>query len=433
MTGGNNGVTSETVTELMTNQLEAMQLSIKALVGEVTELRALLKNLADPTTSKRAAQKLPDDVIGDIIAQLPQYDVYPFLLVSKAVNRLARHLLWRHVYVCPSLDRPYLHRHNVDRKIWLVISAERFMLMMTTNEFACCEELVLYNTAFSDNFLAKLETALPATEIRRINDFDRWKQQKGNMATDAFDHSLPELSGTSLEVVTTRWSTSATSLNKIAQCSGWDKLQHLTLNGIIVERGAPVEIKLKLKSVYVYGENLEHLTRFIDFETVKQLCLVLNSEPADLTEIARRLYNCTHICLGGGLVYGEFLEALPTCNLRFLRYHLALANSKQAVAALFPAVPSKSVLLIISLAISQGSRTPRHPWVTFFDKVQPNPPATIDDVYDMVGNRTVAFQKLENLVLFGYLYHIQRILGEWMYADLLSSALENPKRVFFTS
>ncbi|CAN3359141.1 hypothetical protein DICA3_D01728 [Diutina catenulata] len=404
---------------------EAGDVSLKELKRTNYELVTLLKQIYQAQYLPKAHKKsgvrtLPDEIIGEIIQSLPQYDVHPFLLVSRSINRIARIRLWRRIYVSSPNKLSHGHHDNVDRKLWSVVSPTRFLQLMESYALEGCERLVLCNTRFSSVFYHKLVTSLPDTDITVLNLEKTGARKVGQMFTSEFVDNTPKLLGTSLEVTQAQDSTVPASIFWMSNCSGWTTLRHLRLENVSIDPGDISNNRCKLESLVCGGVNLDNINRYVDLRTIKQFMVTTPAE--NCLGIAKRLRSCTHLCLFDGKGNSQFLKALASEKLHFVRIHLVKGATTRHLYCGLP-------YTTLSTLVSSRGETPLAPWVTFIDteeelaysgqSIQHH--MQVDSVICSLMKHKVDLSKLTNLVLDGRSYQLHRVMGELVYATRLSN------------
>lgn len=420
----------------LADQLNTLELTLEKLVGTVEQLKA--------TPPKALLPKLPDDIIGEILALLTQAEVYPFLLVSRSVNRLARDRLWRHVFVCPIKGTNYFaHGQNADRRRWLVVRTSQFAKLVAANAFQCCHELVFYNTRYPHHFYRKVQAALPHTDIRIVGDTldgsrkpNRWYSD--GMLSTFPDGCPPEISGTSLEVIRKSDSANLVLMPTLASCPGWANLRHLTINDVAVPKTRNLP-QCQLKTLVCGGKNLDNLACFVDFSKLERLMII--SVSLECTGLASKLTRCTHLCLSGGRDHSAFLGAMPKPTLRFFRYHahspygdaqdpMAKRRVQEVLKGTLPHLERHPISVFVT---NQGRRVPVDPWVTFFDEKPLNDFTTggnllaeegvcvhVCDVVAFVNRYQLEFSHMDTMLVDGKLYRIHQVFGVWLHVVPLS-------------
>lgn len=283
-----------------------------------------------------------------------------------------------------------------------------------------CERLVLCNTRFSSVFYHKLVTSLPDTDITVLNLEKTGARKVGQMFTSEFVDNTPKLLGTSLEVTQAQDSTVPALIFWMSNCSGWTTLRHLRLENVSIDPGDISNNRCKLESLVCGGVNLDNINRYVDLRTIKQFMVTTPAE--NCLGIAKRLRSCTHLCLFDGKGNSQFLKALASEKLHFVRIHLAKGATTRHLYCGLP-------YTTLSTLVSSRGETPLAPWVTFIDteeelaylgqSIQHH--MQVDSVICSLMKHKVDLSKLTNLVLDGRLYQLHRVMGELVYATRLSN------------
>lgn len=73
---------------------------------------------------------LPVEIIARVLDFLPQHRVYPFLSLSKAIDRIAKRRLFRKVFVLEGDSKPLLHDAIDELLHWLYLTEAQFLYLM---------------------------------------------------------------------------------------------------------------------------------------------------------------------------------------------------------------------------------------------------------------------------------------------------------------
>lgn len=86
----------------------------------------------EPRSQRRrdTSLTLPVEIIARVLDFLPQHRVYPFLSLSKAIDRIAKRRLFRKVFVLEENSKPLLHDAIDELLHWLYLTEAQFLYLM---------------------------------------------------------------------------------------------------------------------------------------------------------------------------------------------------------------------------------------------------------------------------------------------------------------
>lgn len=314
-------------------------------------------------THSRTAFDLPLEILAIVLDLLPQHRVYPFLSLSKDVDRCAKKRLLRQVYVLKRGDKPLLHDAVEDLWYWLFLTDTQFLHLMR-HEVKWPGQTVIMEMCWFGSQLTKLiEEHVKPAEVIHTGDV-------------YYMDSTPPRNKVSL--ILKSWTT--------------PHLARLTIDDYATIE--PIPVKLKVDSLQLFGD-VRGLDGCIDLSSVKQLSIVNAESDKDgnIYKLAPHFTNLRDLQITEQGITSFDLGTFPkTIKRLVISWSYALD---------YDARPFEQLLEYFE--ICEGARS--QSW--------PRRLLTVSHDPFLFGPTLYMFPKLKLVVHYDVVYRINRILGEY--------------------
>lgn len=391
-------MTAETDVTMIANSLDDLKLNLKVMLERVEALESVLSMRTLPNPSAPCTLLLPLEIIGLILDNLTQRDVYPFLSLSRGINYVARARLLRQVCVVAEGQVPNLHESNEDLKLWLMLTTHQFFMIVELIKSWPGVTVVLHQPQFSQALVNKIKDKVAPAEVIVVDSI--------SIRPNGMLERLQTVKASNEDALRQLNSDVDTSIMLTPEVAT-EHLSRLTLVGPSIEI-PKLHSKLDVDCLEIFGE-VNGIDQFLNLGAIRQLTVASACVKYNLTiyQLAPQFKSLRDLCLAGSFFGSQFIPAFPDTLRRLVVHWITGFPTPWTISS--GASHYKAELAYLEICL--GTSFPTNTWPRPSLSVEPDPKVDTKEILEEL--KLVNFAQLATVVIQGRRFLPRRVLGEW--------------------